>query len=103
MMKKLFLAAALTAAGAVLLQAAAPFPSETELKAKIRKNHPRLFLTPEAVPQFRKYVNSPAMKVFLAKTIKDADRAPETPRLVADKHARIEKNTCSSCRGTVLL
>ena len=90
MMKKLFLAAALMIAGAVLLQAAAPFPSEAELRAKIRKDHPRLFLTPEAVPQFKKYVNSPAMKEFLAKTVKAADRAPETPRLVAGKHAKIE-------------
>ena len=90
MLKKLFLATALFAAGLAALYAADPFPSETELKAKIRKDHPRLFLTPETVPQFKKYANSPAMKEFLAKTLAAADRAPETPRLAASKNARLE-------------
>ena len=89
-MKKLFLAAAVFAAGLAALHAAAPFPSETELKAKIRKDHPRLFLTPETVPQFKAYANSPAMKEFLAKTLAAADQAPETPRLAASKNARLE-------------
>ena len=90
MMKRLFFAAALTA-GAVFLHAADAFPSEAELKAKIRKDHPRLFLTPETVPQFKVHANSPAMKAFLDTARQAADNAPETPRLAANaKRAKIE-------------
>ena len=45
------------------------FPSSEALRAMVRKDHPRLFLTRETLPQFKKYANSPAMKKFLANMI----------------------------------
>ena len=94
MMRKLICAAVAMSAGCTILQAAETFPSEAELRAKISRQHPRLFLTPETLPQFRAYANSPAMAKFLERTRKAADGYPEDPTYIIDSRhsAKIEKD-----------
>ena len=91
MMNKLIRAAVAMTAGCTILQATETFPGADELRARISKRHPRIFLTPETVPQFKAYANSPAMKKFLDQVRRAADEAPETPALIAHpRFARIE-------------
>ena len=90
-MKKMIRAAVAMTAGCTILQATETFPGADELRARISKEHPRIFLTPETVPQFKAYANSPAMKKFLDQVRRAADEAPETPALIAHpRFARIE-------------
>ena len=81
MKRMLFVAALFAAAG----YAAEPArPSFDEMKSQIRKDHPRLYLTRETLPQFRQHANSPGMKALLDACRAAATRAPETPRIRAN-------------------
>jgi len=83
-----FLAVCFCAAFA--LAAAEAFPNCEALRAMVRKDHPRLYLTRETLPQFRQHANSPGMKSLLDACRAAALRAPETPRIRANSLARID-------------
>ena len=80
-MKRIIFGAALFSGVAGMLAAApAEPPSFDEMKAHIRSDHPRLFLTRETIPAFRERANT-ACKFYLDQLRAQVDALPDDPVL----------------------
>lgn len=73
----------LCALGLSIVASAAPAPTYDEIKAKLRDDHPRLFLTPETRSQIRERAAGSARTYFEALK-KKVDAYPEAPQFGID-------------------
>jgi len=87
-MKQTMLVLAVCAAGAILTGAKAP--SVEEMKARVHKDHPRLFLTPATLKTFADRANGPG-KAELDYVLARVKSYPEDPKLeVNARNANLE-------------
>jgi heparin/heparan-sulfate lyase len=78
-MKRLMLVSVICAAGLLVLTGAKA-PSVEEVKSKIRREHPRLFLTPETLNSFADRANGPG-KAYLNRVLMRVKSYPKDPKL----------------------